>query len=261
MTETSFFSFDQRDQFLSSLFAKFQKEWTELPRFRSPGGTLPCLNGGPKDRSVHEVFMEICMILLCIGDVVAYIVADDDGFVNPSFSEPSFLEGFIVCMEIAHRSCLRYLASRGIFEQPGINGGGSCKFQVLSVGTEYVKGFSTTGRLYDVPCCTDRCGRLGMLSSFGQLDVFLEVSKEMVSRARMSAESRSDFIGIGYELSGVRLLRQPYSLEDGSTSSNLFFMSLVKRSTESVEVPDKQLYCELERYSGTRSVYDEYLAS
>lgn len=63
---------------------------------------------GRGPRYLHEVFMEVCLILLFVGDVCGYIAVNDDGVVDPVRSYAPFLERLVQCMEIMHTWCIRH---------------------------------------------------------------------------------------------------------------------------------------------------------
>lgn len=59
-------------------------------------------------RFLFENFMEVCGILLFVGDVFGYLVVDSEGVVDPLRSYVPFLERFVVCLEITHVWCMRH---------------------------------------------------------------------------------------------------------------------------------------------------------
>lgn len=59
------------------------------------------------ERFTHEGFIEMCSILLYIGDVQKYIAVNDDGVVDFERSCTPFIEEFIQCLEITHELCVR----------------------------------------------------------------------------------------------------------------------------------------------------------
>lgn len=57
---------------------------------------------------LFECFMEVCSILLFVGDVFGYITVDADGVVDPLRSHAPFIERFVLCLEIMHWWCMRH---------------------------------------------------------------------------------------------------------------------------------------------------------
>jgi hypothetical protein len=205
--------------------------------------------------------MDISVTLLCVGDAYGYIAVDSDGFVNPSNSDIPFLEGFMMCLEITHRFCVQSLARLAMFEQPGVNDGQSLLFTVLSKQTDFRKAFMTTGVLFDIPCCTVRFARLGRLSVVERMDILLSLSEEMFLRVQVGDFDGREWTGMGFELCGVKVLRQRCRVEDGSTTSDLFYMYLLGRSSTIAASEGEELYAQLTSYPEARSVYEEFVAS
>lgn len=56
---------------------------------------------------LYELFIEVCSIMLFIGDVRGYIVLDDNDVVDPIRSYTPFLERFVRCLEMTHMWCVR----------------------------------------------------------------------------------------------------------------------------------------------------------
>lgn len=69
-------------------------------------GVLRYDSGG--GRFLFENFMEVCGILLFVGDVFGYMTMNADGVVDPLRSYVPFLERFLVCLEITHLWCMRH---------------------------------------------------------------------------------------------------------------------------------------------------------
>lgn len=66
--------------------------------------------GGRGPPYLFEAFMEVCSMLLFVGDVFGYIAVDDHGVVDAERSYAPFLEGFVVCLEVMHIWCMRHPA-------------------------------------------------------------------------------------------------------------------------------------------------------
>lgn len=67
-----------------------------------------CRGGGLGPPYAYEAYIEVCTILLYIGDVFGYIVLDDDCVVDPIRSNDTFLKGFVKCLELMHEWCIRH---------------------------------------------------------------------------------------------------------------------------------------------------------
>lgn len=92
---------EQRKRCLELLSEQFSVQWSII----STGGFRHEGRGAPY---VFEAFMEVCSILLFVGDVFGYIAVDDDGVVDSVRSYGPFLERFVLCLEIMHTWCMRH---------------------------------------------------------------------------------------------------------------------------------------------------------
>lgn len=92
---------EQRKRCLELLSQQFNLQWSII----SGGGFRHEGHGPPY---VFEAFMEVCSILLFVGDVFGYIAVDEDGVVDPLRSYSPFLERFVLSIEIMHTWCMRH---------------------------------------------------------------------------------------------------------------------------------------------------------
>lgn len=63
---------------------------------------------GRGPRYLHEVFMEVCLILLFVGDVCGYIAVNGDGVIDTLRSYTPFLERLVQSLEVMHMWCIRH---------------------------------------------------------------------------------------------------------------------------------------------------------
>lgn len=66
------------------------------------------VHDGRRPPYFYEALVEVCSILLLIGDAFGYIAVDDDGVVDPLRSFAPFLENFVFCVEVTHTWCIRH---------------------------------------------------------------------------------------------------------------------------------------------------------
>lgn len=57
---------------------------------------------------LYELFMQVCIILVLLGDIYGYIVVDDNGVVDPLRSYPTFFGPLVKSLEIMYLWCLGY---------------------------------------------------------------------------------------------------------------------------------------------------------
>ncbi|OKP09505.1 hypothetical protein PENSUB_5154 [Penicillium subrubescens] len=189
--DNSFFS-RRRQALVSYLFDRFQNEWNVLSPIRGKAGSASADTGASSEdiselHQIHVVFMEICLVLFCIGDVFGYISTDVQGLVDPVLSDDLFLEGFLVCMEITHVSCLKHLDSQDTVKKPGFDGGLPMIYRAALVDSPYQKVLSTRGKSVDITRSRKEAVALSSLSSLELLGLFLDVSKGMCERAQKAS--------------------------------------------------------------------------
>lgn len=56
---------------------------------------------------LYEVFMEVCSVLVYVGDVFGFLTAGDHGHVDEARSYAPFLRELAVCLELMHIWCMR----------------------------------------------------------------------------------------------------------------------------------------------------------
>src|SRR4051794_15630773 len=97
----SFFLSEQRKFILTELVEQYyvQRRIICSGGFRHDGRVPPHL---------YEAFVEVCGILLLVGDAFGYIAVDDDGVVDSARSYAPFLEQFLVCVEATHIWCITH---------------------------------------------------------------------------------------------------------------------------------------------------------
>lgn len=57
---------------------------------------------GRRPPHLYEAFVEVCCLLLLLGDAFGYIAVDSDGDVDPVRSYGPFVDRLMVCLEVAH---------------------------------------------------------------------------------------------------------------------------------------------------------------
>jgi hypothetical protein len=57
---------------------------------------------------LYELFMQVCIILVLLGDVHGYIIVDGNDVVDPIRSDPTFFGPLVKSLEIMHLWCLGY---------------------------------------------------------------------------------------------------------------------------------------------------------
>lgn len=67
-----------------------------------------CRGGGFGPPYAYQAYIEVCTILLYVGDVFGYIFLDDDCVVDTVRSNSTFLRGFVQCLELMHEWCIRH---------------------------------------------------------------------------------------------------------------------------------------------------------
>lgn len=275
----SFFS--ERKDLLSSLFSRFQMKWNEIFHMHGQAASVDAASACHAEDvllkgRVHEKFMDVCLILLCVGDVSGYITADAQGFVKASRCDPSFLEGFIVCMEVTHVLCLKYLASKDTVKKPGFDDGPPQVYKVALVQSEHQKVFSTLGTTSEIISPTLEVPRFDNSPSLELVQLFLEESECAfgIASAALAARDAGE-IGpcgpsmIGLNTYGVRFLRERGTGTGTKQSDVLIILCLMKSSEfaggQNERLTElggfKELDCELECVPPTQSVFDENMVN
>lgn len=264
------FSSSRKDVLLC-LFDRFQKELVYLVQIY--GEASPATAGVDAmqqelyehDR-VHEKFMEVCLILFAIGDVLGCITVDVEGFVNPSLSDPSFLEGFVMCVEITHVFCLKLLASHKDFVAP-VNGEAVTRvYTVVSVFSDCEWVFSTPGRAVEIGFPWMEKFSEGGMSMVQLLKAFLDVSNSMFAGVKglsgCQLVSSAGPSNLGSNVFGVRFLRMRNTewkdaLVGDVMQRNVSMVLLLKNNSLSAGMqqrrlaelePRKELHCEFAVY-------------
>lgn len=91
----------ERKVFLKRLSSAFDLQWSIISfgGFRHEGNGPRCL---------FEHMIEVCSLMIYLGDVLGYIVLDKQGFVDVGRSHGPFLWSVFICLEVTHLWCMRH---------------------------------------------------------------------------------------------------------------------------------------------------------
>lgn len=282
MSEDLSGSSDWREHLVLSLLERFKKEWDEVFHLRglavsrfqeestesSSAGSTWAVDDVFIQGRLHEKLMELCFILLCVGDVSGYVTADSTGFVNPVSSEYSFLKGFIQCMQITHVFSLKYLASTDTVKKPWFTTGlQRIHYKIALLDSEYQKVLSTLGAVSPIKCTVMDVPSFDSVQSIALVQSFLDLSDTIFGKAKLALEARARRkigpvgpSGVGLNACAVRLMRQGLFgmvVVLCQTKSSVFAGEQGERLQEKRK--ELQFECELECVPQSRNIFEEYM--
>jgi hypothetical protein len=261
----SFLLCEQRKLCLSVVKEVFDVKWSMI----SCGGFRHEGRGPPYQ---FEVFMEMCSIVLFVGDVFGYIAVDEDGVVDAVRSYGPFLEQLLVCLEIMHLWCMRHPPVGGTPKDRKWISSGECPAVLNSVAP------LLRLRMVQAMCPSLRDGSVlpdGFLTlpDFRLRALFLRCSKSVMALAEEGSVGQCEPLRFTQNIRCIEIYlicRRVKDTVDGGYSqqhhvavclSSMFDpVQLCEETTSSlgkVTGDEWVLYWQLESYSPLESLYEE----
>lgn len=230
-------------------------------------------HAGPAAPYLHEAYIDICSILLYVGDVFGYIVLDDDSVVDPRSSNGPFVELFVQCLELMHEWCIRHppfgqtecrmWSTCGLHSNVLLEVEPSLRFRMLDAVYPHV----TEGTIIPE-------GAL-LLPDVELRDMFLEKSKSAFELAELDSQLQFQPLRSPSNIQSLRVYlsqrRVEQTVPDAGLAlgdcldiknGNVLSLRLV-RSSESARrgvVKDWQFYWSLYSFDRSQTIYDDVIS-